>query len=117
MAWTAFQMQKIAYDKKIMEEKRSPGRRPVTHHARGGGRVRDAAFFRWRKRRRKKACRISLPADPAVCAPGVEAAAYRTFRLLKWGRYFLLAANILLTISRISARLRTAEVRGSKMMD
>ncbi|MBO5201541.1 MAG: hypothetical protein J6C30_02300 [Lentisphaeria bacterium] len=32
-----------------MKEKCSPGRRPVTHHARGSGRVRDAAFFRRRK--------------------------------------------------------------------
>lgn len=115
MAWTAFQMQKIAYDKKIMEQNICRGADPSRNTPAAGGCV--TLLFSGGGSRRKKACRISLPADPAVCAPGVEAAAYRTFRLLKWGRYFLLAANILLTISRISARLRTAEVRGSKMMD
>ena len=102
-------------------------RRPTHSHTRGADPSRNTSrwaggcvtlLFSGGGSRRKKACRISLPADPAVCAPGVAiAVTYRTFRLLKWGRYFLLAANILLTISRISARLRTAEVRGSKMMD
>ena len=45
MAWTAFQMQKIAYDTKIMEQNICRGADPSRNTARGSGRVRDAAFF------------------------------------------------------------------------
>ena len=60
MAWTAFQMQKIAYDKKIMEQNICRGADPSRNTARSGGRVRDAAFFRWRKPPEK-----SMPDQPS----------------------------------------------------